>query len=177
MTYLISQQGFVSAPCKPTTRCLLTSGLVAYMIPAMSARRIVLDTNVLVSGLRSSRGASFRLLRLVGVSPKFEINVSVPLVLQYEEVLKRQARVLGLTYADVDAVVNYLCAVANRREVFFLWRPFLRDPDDDLVLEVAVESEATEIVTFNLRDFAGTDRFGIEAITPRDFLERIGELP
>ena len=99
-----------------------------------------------------SRGASFKLLSLVD-SGAFELALSVPLVLEYEEVLKRGARVAGLTYQDVDDILDYLCRVAHQQPIYFLWRPVLRDPHDDMVLEVAVESESTYIVTFNLRAF------------------------
>jgi len=141
----------------------------------MNPRQIVIDTSVLVAALRSRRGASFRLLSLVGRSGRFDISVSVPLVLEYEEVAKRES-VTGLTDEDIEAIVDYLCAVAHRREIFFLWRPFLRDPGDDLVLEVAVEAQCDTIVTFNRKDFAGADQFGIEIVTPGEFLYQIGEL-
>ncbi|MGH7624432.1 MAG: putative toxin-antitoxin system toxin component, PIN family [Gemmatimonadaceae bacterium] len=133
---------------------------------------IVLDTSVLIAGLRSPRGASFELLRRLG-SHAFELNVSVPLVLEYEAVAKRQARELGLTAQDVDEVLDYLCSVAQHRQIFYLWRPVLRDPRDDLVLELAVEAGAECIVTHNIRDFAEAADFGIQPITPRDFLRRL----
>lgn len=137
------------------------------------AHQIVLDTNVLIAGLRSRRGASFELLSRLG-GTEFDINVSVPLVLEYEAVAREQARELGLTHEDIDDVLDYLCAVAHRRQIFYLWRPFLRDPRDDMVLEVAVEAACDFIVTFNLRDFAGVDRFGLRAITPAEFLAILG---
>jgi putative PIN family toxin of toxin-antitoxin system len=143
----------------------------------MRLRQIVLDTSVLVAGLRSSRGASHRLLQLIGKSRKFEINVSVPLVLKYEEVLKREARSLGMIHDDVNDLLDYLCKAGRKRNVFFLWRPFLSDPDDDLVLEVAVESSAEFIVTWNTRHFRGAEVFGIQAVTPGQLLESIGEAP
>lgn len=133
------------------------------------AHQIVLDTNVLIAGLRSRRGASFELLSRLG-GTEFEISVSVPLVLEYEAVARAHARELGLTHEDIDDVLDYLCAVGHRRQIFYLWRPFLRDPRDDMVLEVAVEAACDFIVTFNLRDFAGVDRFGLRAITPGQFL-------
>lgn len=139
--------------------------------------QIVLDTNVLIAGLRSRRGASFRLLSLIGASTRFEINLSVPLVLEYEDAVKRQSRALGLSHAEIDAVLDYLCAVARHRDVFFLWRPYLRDPKDDMVLELAVEAQCRNIITFNQRDFAGSLDFGIEAITPKQFLREIGDNP
>jgi predicted nucleic acid-binding protein len=112
---------------------------------------------------------------LIGRSTTFEINLSVPLVLEYEEVLKRQARSLGLTHSDIDDILDYFCLVGNRREIFFLWRPFLIDPRDDLVLEVAVASSSGYIVTFNTRDFRGTEKFGVMVVSPREFLRAIGE--
>ena len=138
--------------------------------------RVVLDTNVIVSALRSSRGASFRLVSLVGVSPAFEIALSVPLVLEYEDVLKRQARQIGLTHADIDGVLEYLCSVAQLHEVFYLWRPTLPDPNDDFVLELAVGARCESIITFNQRDFAGAASFGLRVEGPKSFLKRIGEL-
>lgn len=134
---------------------------------------IALDTSVLLAGLQSRRGASFKVLSLIGTGA-FRLALSVPLALEYEEAAKRGARRLGLSYKDVDDVVEYLCRVADRRKIFFLWRPFLRDPDDDLVLELAVEAGCAYIVTHNLRDFEGVERFGLRAVTPKSFLDIIG---
>jgi putative PIN family toxin of toxin-antitoxin system len=136
-------------------------------------RQVVLDTNVFVSALRSRRGASHRLLLLVG-GPDFQINLSVPLVIEYEDVAKRMAEEAGLTPADIDDIIDYLCSVARLREIHFLWRPVLRDPGDDHVLELAVEAECPVIITHNVRDFAGAERFGITAVTPGEFLKSIG---
>jgi len=136
--------------------------------------RVVLDTNVLVSALRSRQGASFKVVSLVG-EKLFDIVVSVPLVVEYEAATKRQSRQLALTHADIDDILDYFCQVGLQREIFFLWRPVLRDPKDDLVLEVAVEAECDYVVTHNLRDFAGIESFGVQAITPRRFLEIIGQ--
>lgn len=135
---------------------------------------VILDTNVLIAGLRSRSGASFALLGLLA-DDVFEISVSVPLVLEYEAVARRQARELGLTYADVDAVVDFVCARAHHRKIFYLWRPFLRDPNDDMVLEVAVEAQCQYIVTFNTRDFAGVEQFGLRTLTPGAFLSLLQE--
>lgn len=135
---------------------------------------VILDTNVLIAGLRSRRGASFALLELLA-EEAFEVSVSVPLVLEYEAVARRQARELGLTHADVDAVVDFVCTQAHHRKIFYLWRPFLRDPNDDMVLEVAVEAQCRFIVTFNTRDFAGVEQFGLQALTPGEFLALLQE--
>ena len=137
--------------------------------------RIVIDTNVFISALRSRRGASFKLLSMLGASA-FEISVSVPLVLEYEALAKRHARTLGLDARTIDDILDYVCQVARRREIFFLWQPFLKDPNDDLVLELAVESESEFIITYNRRDFAGIETFGIKVLTPKEFLQKLGEI-
>lgn len=137
-------------------------------------RRVVLDTNVLVAGLRSRRGASFQLLeKLGGDAPAFQPCLSVPLVLEYESALRK---VEGIEKADTEALVDYLCSIGDLREIYFLWRPFLRDPADEMVLEVGVEANAEAIVTHNLRDFAGVrEQFGIRVITPGTFLRELRE--
>jgi len=134
-------------------------------------RRIVLDTNVLVTGLRSSRGQAFKLLSLVG-SGRFETCVSVPLVFEYEDVLAREK--IGITASVARDVLDYICAVSLHQEIHFLWRPYLKDPKDDLVLEVAVASQSMAIVTYNVGDFEGSQRFGIRAQRPAEFLMELG---
>jgi putative PIN family toxin of toxin-antitoxin system len=141
----------------------------------MKTPKIVIDTNVLVAALRSKKGASFRLLRLIG-KERFEINVSVPLVVEYEAAAKRLVRRGGLSARDVDDVLDYVCAQARHRKIHYLWRPFLRDPNDDMVLELGVAAGCDIVVTYNKRDFARIGQFGLEALTPREFLERIGVL-
>lgn len=134
-----------------------------------------MDTNVLVSALRSNKGAAFRLLSLIDTG-KFILCVSVPLVLEYEAAVKKESRATGLTSPDVEAIIDYICNVAERYKVYYLWRPFLRDPKDDMVLELAVSSSADSIITYNKTDFKGTEQFGIGVISPKDFLKQIGEL-
>jgi putative PIN family toxin of toxin-antitoxin system len=137
--------------------------------------RVVVDTSVVISALRSRRGASFRLMRLVG-RDRFRTVVSVPLVLEYESAAKRVSRSAGLRHSDIDDVLDYLCKVSEHRQIFYLWRPHLRDPSDDMVLELAVEAEADAIVTHNVRDFSGAEEFGIRVLRPQDLLREIGEL-
>lgn len=132
---------------------------------------IVLDTNVLIAGLRSPHGGSFALLEQIG-SGKFEINLSVPLVLEYEATAKEHARTAGLSARDVDDVIDYLCSVARHRSIHYLWRPVLKDLLDDMVLELAVAAKA-DIVTHNARDFEGASSFGITIYTPREFLAKL----
>ncbi len=137
--------------------------------------QIVLDTNVLLSALRSQFGASFLLLNLLG-DARFQLNLSVALAFEYEDVLKRPEMQLALSHREIDDFLDYLCQNANRKEIFFLWRPILIDPKDDFILELAVESNCDYIVTFNKRDFVETKSFGIEAVTPNEFLTIIGEI-
>jgi len=135
---------------------------------------IVLDTCVFISALRSRQGASFKLLSLID-SKRFEFYLSVPLVLEYEAVAKRISRNIGLTHSDIEDVIDYLCTNGKHRQIHFLWRPNLKDPGDDFILELAVESECDYIVTHNLRDFVGTEKFKIKVITPQELLRIIGE--
>jgi len=135
---------------------------------------VVIDTNVVYSALYSNRGASFRLLSEVGVNARFLSHISVPLMLEYEEVLKRNSRTLRLTHQDVDDVLDYLCSVARPHQVFYLWRPFLPDNDDDMVLELAVAASCDRIITHNTKDFAGSETLGVSTVTPRQFLGEIG---
>ena len=136
---------------------------------------IIIDTCVLISALRSRNGASFKVLSLID-SDKFSYYLSVPLVLEYEAVAKRFSRTIGLTHSDIDDIIDYMCAIGTHRQVHYLWRPNLKDPGDDFVLELAVESECKYIVTHNIRDFAGINKFNIKAITPKELLRLIGEL-
>ena len=95
--------------------------------------------------------------------------------MEYEDVLLRPDAV-PLTAEAVGDVLDSHCAAARQHPIFFLWRPFLRDPKDDMVLELAVKAECHYIVTFNAKDFAGIEQFGLEALSPADFLRRIGVL-
>lgn len=133
-------------------------------------RRIVLDTNVVVAALRSRRGASNKLLSLVG-SGRFDAVISVPLVLEYEDVLLRQLEHLPYTADEIKEIIDYLCAACEPQAIYYLWRPILRDPKDDMVLEVAVAAGCDTIVTFNVRDFQGAERFGLLVQTPAEFLK------
>lgn len=124
--------------------------------------RIVLDTDVVVAGLRSKQGASRLWLRAV-LRREVEIALSVPLMLQYEAVLHRPGTVEAVQASPerVDRFLDLLSAVGQPLDISFLWRPVLRDPDDEMVLEAAVAGRANLLLTFNRRDFAGGERFGI----------------
>ena len=139
----------------------------------MRLPQIVIDTNIIVAGLRPRDGYAFDLLALVGAG-QFDINLSVPLVLEYEAVLYRELPKLQVSRGVVDAVINYHCRVGRHHSIFFLWRPFLRDAKDDMVLELAVKARCDYIVTYNVRDFHGIEQFGLRTIDPRTFLQSIG---
>jgi predicted nucleic acid-binding protein len=134
--------------------------------------RVVLDSNVLVAGLRSRRGASYRVLALLRAA-RFGIAVSVPVVLEYEAVLRRHAEQLGLAETEVTGLGDYLCATGHRQDIHFLWRPILRDPRDEAMLELAVAARCRAVITHNVRDFEGARRFGVAVLTPGAFLRQL----
>jgi len=137
--------------------------------------RIVLDTNVLVAGLRSRRGASALLLDLVG-QELITVVVSVPVVLEYEEVLKRRGVVPGYASAEIDEILDGLFAIAERQRVHFLWRPQLRDPRDEAFLELVVAAGGIPIITYNADHFGGAEQFGVVVRTPLELLHEIGAI-
>lgn len=134
--------------------------------------RIVLDTNVLYAGLYSANGKSHQLLRML-LDGRIRLALSTPLLFEYEDVLKRNQSVLNLLEAEIDIVLDQLCALADLHTIYFLWRPCLPDAKDDLVLELAVAAQVPRIVTFNVKDFGPASQFGIEAITPKILLEEL----
>jgi putative PIN family toxin of toxin-antitoxin system len=131
--------------------------------------RVVIDTNILVSALRSQRGASFRLLQKLG-SARFQPIISPPLCLEYEDVLRRPGLVPGFTEQDIGDFLDYILSESLECRIHFLWRPHLPDPKDDLVLELALAGNAPFIITHNVRDFRGIESLGIRAVTPAEFL-------
>ena len=140
-------------------------------MPAASPIQTVLDTNVLVAARRSQRGASSKLLRLLQEGdPRWEVNVSVPLVLEYESVLKREEHRMGGNPAQIEAAINSFVARANRRFIYFRWRPFLADADDEFIIELALASRQAIIVTHNTGDFSRCESLRIRVMSPREFL-------
>ena len=136
--------------------------------------KVVIDTIVFVASLRSRRGASFKLVSLLP-SDKFSIAISVPLVFEYEDAIKRLEST-DITEQDIGDFVDFLCKIGLHQEIFFLWRPFLPNPTDDHVLEVAVAAGCDAIVTYNKRDFKGIEKFGLRILDPRELLSEIGVL-
>ncbi len=139
------------------------------------AASYVLDTDVMVAALRSNKGASRQLL-LAALHHQFELLLSVPLLLEYEAVLTRPQHLAacGLSTDEVGQVLDDLATVARPVRISFRWRPRLADPDDDMVLETAINGSADAIVTFNQRDFAaGTKSFSCAVILPVTALQQI----
>ena len=137
--------------------------------------RLTVDTNVLVAALRNKNGPSFTLMQLVrrGLVVMY---CSPAMFLEYEDVLKRPAQLLasGLRSTDVDAVLNELAGLISPVTTHYQWRPQLRDPADEMVLEAAVNAQAHAIVTYNLRDFWPALRFGIPVLNPQQTFKKFG---
>lgn len=134
--------------------------------------RAVLDTCVFLSALRSSGGASFEILRLLRLG-RWKMVLSNHLIHEYEEIGKRDAFELGLTLADIDALLDGLCRMAEAHVLTHGWRPVLHDPDDEPLVQLASESDANIIVTHNVRHLRPARALGIMVMTPRAFLKEL----
>lgn len=135
--------------------------------------KIVIDTNVIFTALKSQRGASYRLISLLPTN-RFSIAISVPLIIEYEDVLRRGKLPASITTKDITDFIDFLCFIGDKQDIFFLWRPFLPDSSDDLLLEVAVASSCDAIITYNKRHFHNIEKFGLRVLDPREFLTEIG---
>ena len=136
---------------------------------------IVIDTNVILSALQSNKGKSFELISKI-CEDVFDFAISVPLILEYEAVLKNKLDRTIFTDSDIEDFINYLCKVGLKTKLFYLWRPYLKDPFDDHVLEVTIQSNTGTIVTYNKRDFKEAENLGIKILTPKEFLEILQEV-
>lgn len=138
----------------------------------MKKYSIIIDTNVVLAALRSRRGASFKLISMID-QQKYVHHLSVPLVLEYESIISRQLGSITLNGEDIDIFLDFLCTNGRKFDIHYLWRPYLKDPKDDFVLELAVTSESDFIITYNFSDFKGIDKFGLKAIAPKEFLKML----
>lgn len=139
--------------------------------------RLVIDTNVLVSALCNRDGASHLLIRWA-LADKITLLASPPLWLEYEAVLKRPAIRLrhGISPEDIDVVLDTLAAHVEPVHLSYLWRPQLRDPDDEMVFETALNAAADALITFNLKDFANAAaRYTLKLVTPAECIKLIGD--
>ena len=138
-------------------------------------RRVVLDTSVVVAGLRTRLGAGNAVLRLVA-SRRLVALATPPLFLEYEDVLKRPEHRLvhGLAPETVDEFLAELAALIEPVEVHFQWRPQSWDPNDEMVLEAAINGRADALVTYNVADFAvAAERFRISVLHPAELLRKV----
>lgn len=142
----------------------------------MATPRVVLDTSVIVAALRSSRGASFQLLKLLGEGA-YAIAISAPLVFEYEEVLVRDLVPAFLSLEDVDEIIRFICDVGEKYDPGPMLRPVLADPDDDMLVDLGVAALVDHVVTHNTRDLAGAAAHGLAIITPGRFLNLLREQP
>ncbi len=142
----------------------------------MKVWQVVIDTSVIVSAIRSKRGSSYNLLLTLGQNPTWQSNLSTALLLEYEEKVKEQAPNFGYTEEGIENFLDFLCSVANEPPIYFRWRPFLKDADDEMVLDLAIAANADYIITYNLKDFSNIEKFNIEAVTPFEFLQILGEI-
>jgi len=136
--------------------------------------KIVIDTNVLVAALKSKRGASFKILSLLR-SGKFQFYLSVPLVCEYEDVLKRRELGLKFTEKEIENLLDAICLLGEKRPIWFSWRPIASDAKDEFVAELAINAAVDAIVTHNVKDFRNLVKFDIKVLTPSEFLPLIGE--
>ena len=139
--------------------------------------RFVLDTNVVIAGLRSQNGASFQLLRKLADDKRLELCLSTALLLEYEEVIARFRSEIPLDDEAIEEVIDFLCLIAIAPTIYFRWRPTLGDPDDEFLLDLAVAGRCRFVVSFNQRDLQAADSFGIETITPAQMLRLLEEKP
>jgi len=134
--------------------------------------RIILDTNELFAGLYSSQGASFKVLQAIEEG-KLRIVLSTTLLVEYEDILKRNQSILRLPNKKIEKILDYFCMKSEHQKIYFLWRPQLPDPKDDHLVELAIASGTKLIVTHNTKDFKGIEKFGVRSITPKELLEEV----
>ena len=135
--------------------------------------KVVFDTSVLVAAARSKTGASYALVSSIP-SSEFQLCLSVSLYMEWQQVLTRDENLSpGRTVEDTINYLRYLASQSHLQEIHFLWRPFLPDADDDMVLELAFAAGCSYMVTHNLKDFRGSEQLGVTAISPREFLNLI----
>ena len=135
----------------------------------MSKPRAVLDTNVLVAAFRSRTGASFEIFRRLRLD-EWTAVLSNHLTYEYEEVLKRDAAALSLSLADIDDLLNAICARGEEWSLTHNWEPILQDPDDEPLVQLAQESGARVIITHNTRHLQPAVALGIQLLKPMEFL-------
>ena len=140
--------------------------------------RIVCDTNVWLSALTSNKGASHKLINWLFTQPEHFHCVSTPFILELEDVFLRpqnQERMPQFSSEQLKMFIDDICHISHHQSIYFLWRPQIKDPKDDMVLELVANAQADYLITFNLKDFkSATDKFNFTLCTPQQFLQRQG---
>jgi putative PIN family toxin of toxin-antitoxin system len=139
--------------------------------------RLVMDTDVVIAGMRSPKGASAALLK-AAQAKQFSLLLSVPLAVEYEAICGKREHQLaaGLSSLEASQFVTAVIALSEPVSIHYLWRPKLRDPNDEMVLETAVNGQAKAIVTFNEKDYGTVPReFGIDVLLPAEAIHRINQ--
>lgn len=131
-----------------------------------------MDTNVLVAGLRSKRGASHEVLQLLRAG-RWTLLLSNTVLGEYHEVLHREVAALDLTHEDVDAYLDVICALAEQRTLTTAWEPAAADPDDEAFVQLAREAQVDYLVTHNVNDVAGAAQFSVQVVRPAEFLNAV----
>ncbi|HMW07572.1 MAG TPA: putative toxin-antitoxin system toxin component, PIN family [Leptospiraceae bacterium] len=139
----------------------------------MKKYKIIIDTNVLVSGLKSRLGASYKLLSSLN-DERIQLFLSNSLLFEYEEILKRNNHLVNLDLNEIDSLLDDICAIASTKNIFYLWRPTTSDPDDDFIVDLAIASNIDYIITFNVSNFLNAKKMNIKTITPKEFLQLLG---
>ncbi len=137
--------------------------------------KIIIDTNVIVSGLHSSLGASFKLLSILN-DKKIQLTLSNSVIFEYEEVLKRKKDFIHLSIQEIDSIIDDICSLASEQNIYFIWRPLTVDPDDDLFVDLAIAANVDYLIIYNISNFQNVKKLGIKIVTPKEFLKEIGEL-
>jgi putative PIN family toxin of toxin-antitoxin system len=138
--------------------------------------QIIIDTNVLVAAFRSRLGAANLLLSGLD-DDRWQVNVSTPLLLEYEDVLKRAEMDSFVSEPEIDTFLDGLCAISECYDIYYLWRLLAKDPNDAFILELAVRVNADFLITYNSKDFPAAAEFGVKLATPKEFLLFVGDLP
>ncbi len=141
----------------------------------INSYQIVIDTNVILAGLRSKNGASYKLLSILN-DKRFQINISATLIFEYEEILKREKAQIGLTNEEIDDIINGICYLANHHDIFYIWRPLAKDKDDDFLIDLALKCQAQFIISYNDKDLRPIEKFGVSILNPKQFLQLLGEI-
>ncbi len=142
--------------------------------------KIVCDTNVWLSALTSNQGASYRLVRWLFEQPQNLHCVSTAFVLELEDVFLRPQNRQRMPQFSEEALISFLddiCHTSHPQSIYFLWRPQIKDPKDDMVLELVANAQADVLITFNQKDFqAAAEKFQFELLSPYEFLQKQGVL-